>query len=145
MAISIAAGLVLTACAEPTAYMPIDAKGRGYADASVEENRYRVSFSGNTVTSRDVVETYLLYRAAEVTLEKGFEHFVIADQDTEKDTTYYSSFSRFGHGFGGRYYSSFNRFGVGADFSTLRPRNRYTAYANIVVKDGPKTADDPNA
>ena len=67
------AGLVLAAalagCATTTAYQPRTANSaQGYADTRLEDNRFRVTFSGNTATSRETVETYLLYRAAALAL-----------------------------------------------------------------------------
>jgi hypothetical protein len=49
----------------------------------IEQNRVRISFRGNTLTDRDTVENYLLYRAAEVTLSSGKDYFIVANRDTE--------------------------------------------------------------
>ena len=63
----LAAGLA--ACATPTTYQP-NIPGQkaagGYSEQRVEENRFRINFQGNTLTSRESVEGYLLFRAAEV-------------------------------------------------------------------------------
>ena len=56
-------GVVLAACAKPTPYKPAD-NGTGYTEQKLEANRYRVTFSGNSVTDRETVDNYLLYRAA---------------------------------------------------------------------------------
>src|SRR5688572_16406254 len=81
--------LVLAACATPTPYQP-NVQGQstsgGYSDARIEENRFRVTFSGNSLTSRETVETYLLYRAAELTLSSGYDYFIIADRQTDRST-----------------------------------------------------------
>ncbi|WP_204260691.1 CC0125/CC1285 family lipoprotein, partial [Stenotrophomonas maltophilia] len=50
----------------------------------IESNRFRISFSGNSLTARETVERNLLYRAAELTLQQGFDHFILADRDTEQ-------------------------------------------------------------
>ena len=61
----------------------------GYSEAWIGGNRYQVNFAGNTLTSRDRVEGYLLYRAAELTLEKGYDWFEINDRLTERDVRTY--------------------------------------------------------
>ena len=49
----------------------------------LDDTHFRVSFSGNDVTSREQVETYLLYRAAELTSAKGFDWFEMVDRHTQ--------------------------------------------------------------
>jgi hypothetical protein len=48
------------------------------------ENQYRVTFAGNRLTSREQVESSLLYRAAELTLQRGYDWFVIVDREVER-------------------------------------------------------------
>src|SRR5215472_9162366 len=65
--------LGLAACATPSVYAPQTSAGsEGYADRQLASNRFRVSFHGNSVTSREMVEDYLLRRAAEVPLPDRF-------------------------------------------------------------------------
>ncbi len=55
--------LVLTACTAPAPYAPREPGGNtGYTDQRLDENRYRVTFTGNSVTPRETVEDYLLLR-----------------------------------------------------------------------------------
>ena len=70
LAVTLAAGLALAACATATPYQPAGFNGQrgGYAEQRLENNRFRVSFSGNSVTSRDQVEMSLLLRSAELTV-----------------------------------------------------------------------------
>ena len=76
--IALAAALALSACATSTPYQP-DVRGQratgGYSEQRLGENRYDVTFRGNTLTKRDRVEGYLLYRAAELTVQNGFDSF----------------------------------------------------------------------
>jgi len=87
--LSIAAGLALLlgGCATTsTPYQPVSASNRvsgGYSEVRLEADRYRVTFSGNMFTSRDKVEGYLLYRAAELTIQQGYDWFVIRQRETE--------------------------------------------------------------
>ncbi len=97
--------LLLAGCATETAYRPATGTGfarTGYSDRQIENNRFQISFAGNTVTSRDTVEKYLLYRAAELTLQHGDDYFVLADRDTDKQTRTYATpgFGYYGPGWG---------------------------------------------
>lgn len=49
----------------------------GYVDERIDANTVVVSFSGNSDTPQRTVETYLLYRCAQVTLENGFNYFIV--------------------------------------------------------------------
>ena len=78
---------LLAACTTtPTPYQPLGAEG-GYTSQQIENNRFRVSFVGNSLTSRERVENYLLYRAAELTLERGFNCFTTVNRDVQRDVT----------------------------------------------------------
>jgi hypothetical protein len=85
-----AAAALASACASQTAiYRSRDDGGRyGYAEMQLEPNRLRVSYNGDTLTSRETVDTYLLYRAAEATLERGFDFFVIVAHDIDETSRY---------------------------------------------------------
>ena len=58
---------------------------RGYSEQKIENERYRISFKGNSMTGRETVENYLLFRAAELTLQTGYDTFTIVNRDTDKD------------------------------------------------------------
>jgi hypothetical protein len=61
----------------------------GYSDQRIMPDRFKVKFHGNELTSRDRVEGYLLYRAAELTLQNGYDWFLIVDRHTEHDVETY--------------------------------------------------------
>jgi hypothetical protein len=137
----LAGSLGLTACVTPTPYQPAT-DGYGYAEQSLEEDRYRVVFNGNSLTPRETVENYLLYRAAEVTLARGYDYFVVVGKETERDTTYHST----GTGIGTDYFDRHHAHGVGAFGSaTSRPSSRYSALANIIIRKGKKSPDNTAA
>lgn len=78
----------LGACSAPTPYRPYVGASRaagGYSETKLADARYRVTFSGNSLTSRERVETYLLYRAAELAARDGYDWFLIVDRHTEHD------------------------------------------------------------
>lgn len=134
----------LAACAAPTPYQPANG-GYGYAEQQIEDNRYRVTFAGNADTPRDVVQNYLLFRAAEITLETGHDWFTTGGQNVERSTRYFGTvdplfptaraWSRHDYPFG--------TFGT-ATYSTHQI-DSYTAFADILMFEGEKPAGDVNA
>lgn len=81
------AALILVSCATPTLYAPMDGEF-GYADELTGPAKAKVTFYGNPHTPRDTVETYLLYRAAELTIENGYAVFAVRGAQTEAVTEY---------------------------------------------------------
>lgn len=81
--------LLLAGCETETTYHPAVGHGfysEGYSERQIEPGRFIVSFAGNSVTSRDTVERYLFFRSAQLTLQQGFDYFVMADRDTKLST-----------------------------------------------------------
>lgn len=143
---------LLTACATPTPYQAAAGTQWGFQESQIESNRFRVSFSGNSLTDRETVETYFLYRAAELTLEQGFDHFIVVQRATDVDSRIVSSgadpFYRPGFGL---YYNYFHPrwgwHGAGDPFwnsTNYREITRYEASAEIQLGHGTKP-DTPNA
>jgi hypothetical protein len=97
----------------------------GYTDQQIDQNRFRVSYQGNSQTPRTTVENFLLLRAAQVALKAGFPYFEFDTRDTKTKTTYFSSFTGWpGWGGYGRY--GWNAWGGGppfADDSTTNPNH----------------------
>jgi hypothetical protein len=89
-----ALGVGLAACETATPYQPAPAGQRtgayGFSDYRIDDSHWKVTFSGNSMTSRETVEKYLLYRAAELTRQQGFDWFATNDRRTEKNTSYYA-------------------------------------------------------
>jgi len=130
---------LLAGCATVTPYQP-KTDGEGYADQPIENHRYRVSFAGNSATPRETVENYLLFRAAELTLEKGYDYFVLSDSDTEAATRYQETISAFGStGFYSRYY------GLGFGLGTAHPITEYQAQAYVTMFKGKRPTERPEA
>lgn len=141
-----ASSLALAACtAAPTPYQPLDG-AYGYTTQQIEDNRFRVSFSGNTATPRQTVENYLLYRAAEVTLETGHDYFTVVSRDIEAYGGGVAS-PQIGVGVGTGRTSGDVGLGVGLStlFGTGGGSARYTAYADVMVFQGQRPPDDPRS
>jgi hypothetical protein len=142
-AVLAASVLGLGGCASPVPYQPVNG-GYGYSEQALEADRYRVTFSGNSATPRETVENYLLYRAAEVTVAHGYDHFVVVDKNTEQGTA--GGPGGFGVGVGSGSRNRYSGVGVGTS-AMIWPGggDSYTAYANIVMRRGDRPADDPKA
>jgi hypothetical protein len=156
----------LSACVSPTPYQPAvrgSATFGGYSETRIEPNRWRVNFSGNSMTSRETVEGYLLFRAAELTLQNGDDWFAIVDRRTDaKSRTYvdpdplyhpwYGGFGywrpswRFrGRGFGWRTWDPYFGDPFWADRYNVQTIENFEASAEIITHKGVKPADDPRA
>lgn len=149
-----AAAAALGACATSTPYQPADKGGYGFSDQRIEETKYRITFRGNSSTSRETVENGLLYRAAELTVQNGYDYFIVAEQDTEASTRYSTSanpayFGSYGFGYPRGYYRfPYYAYGFGwgpsYDYET-REYTRYSAVAFISMGRGRKPDNDPQA
>ena len=161
----LAAGL--TACATATPYQPNlpgqSVKG-GFSEVRLEPDRFRVSFAGNSLTSRETVEGYLLYRAAELTLQQGRDWFEVVDRQTDRNVRTYvepdpfyrpwygpsfgywrPSWRYYGGGFGWRTWDPFWGDPFWADRMDVRTVERFEATAEILMHRGPKPQGDPKA
>src|SRR4051812_21264199 len=57
----------------------------GYTEAPIDETTWQVTFGGNEATAPEVVERYALFRAAEITVEKGYDYFIVMDKANNAD------------------------------------------------------------
>jgi hypothetical protein len=132
----------IVACSTTTPYGPATDGQLGYVTQKLEDQKYRITFEGNSSTERSTLENYVLYRAAEITLEEGFDHFVLIDQSVESESKFRSDLDTYGPGFIGRrgfYY------GTGYHNPTVRERKSYTAGAVFEARKGDKPANNENA
>ena len=76
------AALLIVGCAAtgPAAYGPDDGKF-GYSDTQIESDRYRIVYRGSGGMPPEAVEDYALRRAAELTLENGYDWFRVVGRD----------------------------------------------------------------
>ncbi len=150
------AAVFVAACATSTPYGPASGGNPyGFSDQKIEDNRYRIVFRGNSSTNREAVETYLLYRAAELTVQNGFDYFIVSEQDTEANKRYSASpnpafYGRYNYGYG-PYCCAFPYYaygwGWGSPYNDFAAREytRYTAIAFVTMHKGTKPADDSEA
>jgi len=115
------AAFLATACATGPLYQPrTPGSTVGYADLQLSQNRYRVTFSGGYDSTPSDVEMFVLRRAAEVTLQNGYTHFVIQTSETHRVTDNLSS----PYAYGPVYYPYWG------DNWTAQ---RYSSYAEILL------------
>ncbi|MBA4013037.1 MAG: hypothetical protein C0481_14310 [Phenylobacterium sp.] len=164
---SLALTALLGACTTATPYQP-NISGQkvqgGYSEQQVETDRFRVTFSGNSLTSRETVEGYLLYRAAELTVQQGYDWFEIVDRNTDADRRtyidrdpFYSPWYGPSYGYwrpywryygGGYGWNSWDPY-WGNPFWTssvdVRTVTKFEASAEILLRKGSKPAENPGA
>lgn len=158
------AATALSACATATPYQPNvpgqQASG-GFSEQRIEANRFRVNFAGNSLTSRETVERYLLYRSAEVTVDQGFDWFSLVERETDRRTRTYvnpdpygpfgsygwwrPSWRYYGSSWGWRRWDPWYGDPFWADRMDTRTIEKFEASAEIVLGKGPKPAGDPRA
>lgn len=86
--------VALAACSSSTTYQPAEKLGAyGYTETKLGKNRYRVTFTGNTITDKETVNDYALLRAAELTMQEGYDWFQLVNRDSESKSRSTSSFS----------------------------------------------------
>jgi len=167
IAASLALAGLLSACATATPYQPNipgQATSGGYSEQRIEPNRFRVTFAGNSLTSRETVEGFLLFRAAELTVQEGYDWFEIADRNVERDRRTYierdplyspwygpsygfwaPSWRYYGGGFGWRSWDPYWGSPFWGDRMDVRTVDKYEASAEILMSRGAKPTDNPRA
>lgn len=157
----------LAACATPTPYQPNipgQAVSGGYSEVRLEDDRYRVTFKGNSLTSREAVEGALLYRSAELTVSQGYDWFSVVDRQMDRKARTYvepdplyrpwygpaypywrPSWRYYGPAYGWRTWDPYWGDPFWADRLDVRTVERFEATAEIVMRKGPKPEGDIHA
>ncbi|GAB3381862.1 hypothetical protein NCG89_05400 [Spongiibacter taiwanensis] len=146
--------LGLAACSSSTAYQAADKRGGyGYTETALGKDRYRITFNGNSATDKETVNDYALLRAAELTLQEGYDWFHLVNRDSESKSRNSTSVSG-GTGFGGGtsvyqrcgliscdtvVYDSPTRYSGGVASTTTR--TSYSAALEIKMGKGPMPDD----
>lgn len=151
----LAAGL-LTACMGPTPYQPrLEGQNTGYTDRALTQNRYRVTFTGNSATPRETVESYLLLRSAEVARAAGYAAFMFDTRNTKANHSFQTvpygpgPDPFWGPGFGWGRRGGFGYWGgwgfpYEPNYDVVVHTN-YDAYAEIVLLTPDQAAKEPRA
>jgi hypothetical protein len=144
--------LLLAGCMAPTPYVArLEGQQTGFTDRALAKNRYRVTFTGNSATPRETVESYLLLRAAEVARAAGYNQFIFDTRNTRAITSVQTvpTFEpvdpfwgpRGGYGYWGDY-----DYGFGYDPNVdIVVRTNFDSYAEIVLLTPEQAAKEPRA
>jgi hypothetical protein len=143
---------ILAGCATPTPYAPANpaaSNHEGYTETRIEDNRYHLKFSGNVATPRETVETYMLYRAAELTLMNGFDYFTVVTRSTQSQkhetATFEDGYWRPYGRFSWRYYrGGWGPWGSAIEIDS-HTYEQFEAEGEIVMSKGKKPDNDANA
>ena len=132
---------MLGGCArEPTPYQPI-VDGYGYSEQEIEDNRYRVTFAGNSLTPARSVQDYWLYRIAELTLDHGYDYFIVVDRQLEQSTSHSESEHEIPP-----FVSEDGTIISGASTTySSTTSHSYVAFGDVVMFEGDKPAAEVNA
>ncbi|MFC7000468.1 hypothetical protein ACFQMB_01975 [Pseudobowmanella zhangzhouensis] len=85
--LSLTAALLLAACSSNQAqvYAPADEEGaQGYTEQQLTDSQYRITFTADKDTASSQIRDYAMLRAAELTLQKGHDWFMLQDSDTSQ-------------------------------------------------------------
>ena len=162
LSLTLAAGL-LAGCMSPSPYAPrLEGQRTGYTDRALTQTRYRVTFTGNTITPRETVESFLLLRAAEVTRAAGHTNFVFDTRNTRTNTSVqtipygppaYPFWGGYGHrgfgywgGYGHRGFGYWGGWGFAYEPAVdVVVRTNFEAYAEIVLLTPEQAAKEPRS
>jgi len=176
LALTALAAICVSACVTATPYQPRAtgaAQSDGYSETKVEQDRWRITFTGNSLTPRDTVENYLLYRAAELTVAQGKDWFMMVERGLSKTEekiilptsmvmsplwgppqgVYQGRWQpvwhvKGGHGWSGPIMSPVDQMMYGSSWNNqdnVQTLKKYEAYCEIFLGTGPKPTNDPKA
>ena len=131
----------LAACTTPpTIYGPATtSEAMGWRQTRIEADRYRVSFRANPDLKAPQVEDLALRRAAEITLQDGYEWFRVVTRNTELVGGRPNGGTSVG--VGGSTGSFGSGVGVGIGFDLSPDTRKYETAMEILLGRGAKPAD----
>lgn len=139
--------LILAACATQPLYSPASRPdGPGYWETRLTENRYRVSFVGRNTTSSEEVKNYALLRAADLTLDAGYDWFKVIERETQQTIRDNEPRVSIGVGTGCYPYGCRvigSRWYTGVSLDSYRYADRYRTSMEILMGKG--EPEDPNS
>jgi hypothetical protein len=73
--------LLISGCTSKPAYRAAKNGSVGYSEQKITDDRYRVQFKSHTKTVADAAD-YALLRAAQLTVQQGYDWFVVTSKET---------------------------------------------------------------
>jgi hypothetical protein len=86
---------LLQACASYSPYQPANHSAYGYSQTQLSDTQYRVDFKARDLEKGKAID-YAMLRAAELTIEKGYDWFEIVDRQTDETHKNMPSSTSFG-------------------------------------------------
>jgi hypothetical protein len=121
--------LILVGCA--TGYHSSGFTG-GFNEMKLQDDIYKVGFSGNAYTGQERAKNFTLLRSAELTLENGYSYFIILDNNSAISTSTYTTpitatttGTAYGYGSSANYYGTTNVSG-GETYQYNKPSTNMT-------------------
>ncbi len=130
--------LTLAGCETATLYQPApNVTAIGYTDTRIEAGRYRVTFQGGDGAPESQVSDYVLLRAAELTVQDGYDWFRVTQREGFTGAPHHASSLSIGTGGG-----SFGRgggfgLGLGTSIPIGGSGPRLTRSLEILAGHGP--------
>lgn len=73
---------LLQACASYSPYQPANQSGYGYSHTQMSDNQYRIDFKARDIEQGKALD-YAMLRAAELTIEKGYDWYEVVDRQSD--------------------------------------------------------------
>jgi hypothetical protein len=144
--LALAPALALAACASAPQYVAAERPGApGYTDLRIEQNRYRVSYRADNPADVRRIEDFALLRAGQVTLNAGYDWFIVDHRSLDRGGNYRGPTATVG--VGGGAFGRRGGLGLGLGFGIpLGGGGERAAAATLEIRlgRGEKPAD-PNA
>lgn len=125
----LAVGIFISGCA--TSYQKNGFTG-GFSETQLSENVWKVHFRGNAKTTMERATDFCLLRSAELTLENGYEYFAIIGDESNTNS---SSFSTPQQAYTNPY--GYTTFTGGQVFTAHKPRTQNTIFMLKEKNDNP--------
>lgn len=78
----VSASLMMGACVKATPSQPVTG-GYSYSELQIDETLFRLTFLGDSKIKKRLVEDQLLFRAAGIAVDHGYDYFVVVKQKME--------------------------------------------------------------
>jgi len=120
----------------------------GFSETQLDENMYKVYFSGNAYTSSQSAADMCLLRCAELCLNADYNYFIIIDESQKTTTSTYTTPTQtntYGtvSAYGNTAYGSVNSYTTGGQtYNMSKPSNSNTI---VLFKDKPSNGISYNA
>jgi hypothetical protein len=139
--LALAPALALAACASPPQYLAAQRPGApGYSELRIEQNRYRVVYRATSATDARRIEDFALLRAGQVTLNAGYDWFVVDQRRLDRGDAYQGPTATIGVG-GGSWRGGGLGLGLGFGIPLGAGARAAAATLDIRLGRGPKPVE----